>query len=200
MALPYLGAGNNKMSVIYASDAASACIKAIDRDVPSGNAYFVDDGEIYVWRDMLADIERAMAGVAAQFPGAGVETKPVSVAFHVRNVAPQDAQRALDAALAAVADWDVHITEGKAVREFAVIDTDKGQALDVLRGQTGATAMVYFGDDVTDEKAFTRLGARDVGVKVGSGDTRAAYRVDTPEDIAAALWFLHDVRGGWAGS
>jgi nucleoside-diphosphate-sugar epimerase len=58
--LPYLGAGNNKMSVIYASDAASACIKAIDRDVPSGNAYFVDDGEIYVWRDMLADIERAM--------------------------------------------------------------------------------------------------------------------------------------------
>ena len=30
----------------------------------------------------------------------------------------------VDAALAAVADWDVHITEGKAVREFAVIDTD----------------------------------------------------------------------------
>ena len=43
-------------------------------------------------------------------------------------------------------------------------------------------------------------GWQDVGVKVGSGDTRAAYRVDTPEDIAAALWFLHDVRGGRAGS
>ncbi|MEO7327088.1 MAG: NAD-dependent epimerase/dehydratase family protein, partial [Minicystis sp.] len=58
--LPYLGDGKNTMSVVYASDAASACIKAIDRDVPSGNAYFVDDGEVYVWRDMLADIERAM--------------------------------------------------------------------------------------------------------------------------------------------
>ncbi|MFO0763120.1 MAG: NAD(P)-dependent oxidoreductase [Byssovorax sp.] len=58
--LPYLGDGNNTMSVIYASDAASACIKAMYADVPSGNAYFVDDGEIYVWKDMLADIEKAM--------------------------------------------------------------------------------------------------------------------------------------------
>lgn len=178
---------------------AAAAVVLVGSHGSEFNADFLDAVDESA-KSLLADIERAMAAVAAQFPGAGVETKPVSVAFHVRNVAPQDAQRALDAALAAVADWDVHITEGKAVREFAVIDTDKGQALDVLRGQTGATATVYFGDDVTDEKAFTRLGARDVGVKVGSGDTRAAYRVDTPEDIAAALWFLHDVRGGRAGS
>jgi nucleoside-diphosphate-sugar epimerase len=58
--LPYLGNGKNTMSVIYAADAASACIKAIDSDVPSGNAYFVDDGSIYVWLDMLKDIERAV--------------------------------------------------------------------------------------------------------------------------------------------
>jgi nucleoside-diphosphate-sugar epimerase len=58
--LPYLGDGKNTMSVVYAADAASACIKAIDADVPSGNAYFVDDGSIYVWLDMLKDIERAV--------------------------------------------------------------------------------------------------------------------------------------------
>ena len=58
--LPYVGTGENTLSVIYASDCASACIQAIGADVPSGNKYFVDDGEIYVWKDMLADIERAL--------------------------------------------------------------------------------------------------------------------------------------------
>ena len=58
--LPYLGDGKNTMSVVYASDAARACIQAIERDVPSGSAYFIDDGKVYVWLDMLKDIERAV--------------------------------------------------------------------------------------------------------------------------------------------
>ncbi len=58
--LPYLGDGTNTMSVVYASDCASACVRAIEADSPSGKAYFVDDGEVYVWRDMLKDIERAV--------------------------------------------------------------------------------------------------------------------------------------------
>ncbi len=145
-------------------------------------------------KSLLSDIEAAMSSVAARYPGATVETKPVSVAFHVRNAAPEHAQQALDAALAAVGDWDVHITEGKAVREFAVIDTDKGQALDLLRARADATATVFFGDDVTDEKAFARLGGPDVGVKVGTGDSTAGFRVGEPGDVAVALRFLHDVR------
>jgi nucleoside-diphosphate-sugar epimerase len=58
--LPYLGTGENTLVVIYASDAASACIKAITADVPSGSRYFLDDGRVYVWKDMLADIESAL--------------------------------------------------------------------------------------------------------------------------------------------
>lgn len=148
---------------------------------------------------LLADLEQAMADVAARYPGTSIETKPVSVAFHVRNAAPEHAQEALDAALAAVSGWDVHVTEGKAVREFAVIDTDKGEALDLLRRRGEADATVFFGDDVTDEKAFTRMRAGDVGVKVGAGETRAGYRVQTPEDVALALQLLHDVRRDWLG-
>ena len=151
-------------------------------------------------RALLADLERAMAELAARYPGATIETKPVSVAFHVRNAAPEHAQEALDAALAAVGDWDVHVTEGKAVREFAVIDTDKGEALELLRRQGAADAIVFFGDDVTDEKAFSRLGDTDVGVKVGSGDTDAGYRVEAPDDVAVALQVLHDIRREWLGT
>ena len=151
-------------------------------------------------RALLAELEQTMADLAARYPGATIETKPVSVAFHVRNAAPEHAQEALDAALAAVAGWDVHVTEGKAVREFAVIDTDKGEALELLRRQGEADAIVFFGDDVTDEKAFSRLGDTDVGVKVGSGDSAAVYRVEAPDDVAAALQVLHDIRRGWLGA
>ncbi len=58
--LPKLGGGDNTLSVIYASDAASACICATTTNVPSGSAYFIDDGRVYVWNDMLEDIERAL--------------------------------------------------------------------------------------------------------------------------------------------
>ena len=82
------------------------------------------------------------------------------------------------------------------VLEFAVISTDKGEAIDILRDQHGASTVVFFGDDVTDEKAFRRLTDGDIGVKVGPGDTGAAYRVDSPDDVAAALQYLLDARSG----
>ncbi|XXY53744.1 NAD(P)-dependent oxidoreductase [Sorangium sp. So ce269] len=71
--LPMLGDGKNTLSVIYASDAAAACIRALESDVPSGRAYFIDDGRVYVWRDMLADVEaaigaRAFVRVGLPFP------------------------------------------------------------------------------------------------------------------------------------
>lgn len=141
-------------------------------------------------RARLAELEQTMAALAQRYPGATIETKPVSVAFHVRNAVPEDAQTALDEALNAVRDWDIHVTEGKAVREFAVIDTDKGAAIEQLREQLDATAVVFFGDDVTDEKGFKRLTDGDVGVKVGPGQTLARYRVDSPDDVATALEYL----------
>ena len=58
--LPVLGDGKNTLSVVFASDAAAACVRAIDADVASGSAYFVDDGEVYVWREALAEVERAL--------------------------------------------------------------------------------------------------------------------------------------------
>lgn len=62
--LPYLGDGKNTLSVIYAADAASACVRAISAEVPSGSAYFLEDGEVYVWREMLREIERAIGADA----------------------------------------------------------------------------------------------------------------------------------------
>ncbi len=131
-------------------------------------------------------------------PGVTLEAKPASVAVHVRNAEPDVAERVLDAVRTGPALWDgVEVTDGKAVIELAVVQTDKGNALDALRHQVGATAAMFLGDDVTDEKAFARLHGPDIGVKVGPGDTLADYRLADTPDVATVLAFLMDERRTW---
>src|SRR5205814_3615755 len=55
------GGGKNTLSVVYVADCAAAIVRALTTaGAPSGRAYFVDDGAVYVWRDALADIESAL--------------------------------------------------------------------------------------------------------------------------------------------
>jgi len=145
---------------------------------------------------LLARISSELEAIAADKPGVTVESKPASVALHVRNASVADGEAALAAARMVGHARGAEITAGKAVLEFAVISTDKGEAVDILRAQNDATAVTFFGDDVTDEKAFRRMVGSDVGVKVGPGETLASYRVDSPEDVAAALHYLFERRAG----
>jgi len=144
--------------------------------------------------DLLARIIAELNEIAADKPGVTVETKPASVALHVRNASPADGEAALEQARQASKSWDAHTTAGKAVLEFAVIQTDKGEAVDILRDQTASTAVVFLGDDVTDEKAFARMRDGDIGVKVGPGESAARFRVDSPDDVAEALDYLLNAR------
>jgi hypothetical protein len=91
----------------------------------------------------------------------------------------------------------VSVTEGKSVIELAVIATDKGHALDVLRHEAGASAAVFVGDDVTDERAFVRLAGPDVGIKVGAGPSAAGFRVSDPAAVATVLALLVEERRAW---
>jgi nucleoside-diphosphate-sugar epimerase len=58
--LPTVGKGDSTISMIYGSDCAEACIKAITADVPSGSTYFVEDGEPHGFRSMVEAIETAL--------------------------------------------------------------------------------------------------------------------------------------------
>jgi len=59
--LPLLGDGLNTLSVIYGEDCAGAVVKAaVTAQAPSGRTYFVEDGSVYVWRDALAEVEKAL--------------------------------------------------------------------------------------------------------------------------------------------
>ncbi|OUS92913.1 trehalose-phosphatase [Rhodococcus sp. NCIMB 12038] len=149
-------------------------------------------------KKLLGEITEELRRISALHTGTSVEAKPASVALHVRNADAEEGAQALAAVRGDAGQRvGVQVTEGKSVIELAVVATDKGHALDLIRHQDGATAAVFVGDDVTDEKAFARLQGPDLGVKVGPGESLAEFRVSSTEDVAAALAFLLEERRTW---
>ena len=121
--------------------------------------------------------------VAAAHPGAWIELKRTSVAVHVRRMPSHLRAAALAAARQALHGIPgVRLLPGTDVLEATTTPADKGVAVQTLRAMSGAAAVIFLGDDVTDEAAFARLGPGDLGIKVGDGDTRAAERI--PDCIA----------------
>ncbi|WP_179951605.1 trehalose-phosphatase [Halopolyspora algeriensis] len=143
-------------------------------------------------------LQRTAQEIARDHPGVTLEAKPASVAIHVRRADQQVSEQVLDAIRSGPATWEgVEVTEGKSVIELGVVETDKGNALESLRHQVGATAAIFLGDDVTDEKAFARLQGPDLGLKVGEGESLAAHRVRDTTEVATVLALLMEERRTW---
>ncbi|MCD2442554.1 bifunctional alpha,alpha-trehalose-phosphate synthase (UDP-forming)/trehalose-phosphatase [Agromyces sp. SYSU K20354] len=146
--------------------------------------------------DALERLTRILDEVASGADGAWVEHKPAGRALHTRKVLAPEATELQRIARERIEREvsDLSVRTGKGVLEFAVRSTDKGEALTRLRQHAGASAVIYVGDDVTDEDAFAALESDDVGVKVGQGKSVAAYRLRSPEDVAILLEHLAAVR------
>jgi trehalose 6-phosphate synthase/phosphatase len=151
---------------------------------------------------VTAELEQldALAGVleriSAPVDGVWIERKPAGFALHTRLASAADgeavqlqARREVDALLPGLT-----VREGKNVLEFSVRTSTKGEALERLRQHTGANAILYAGDDVTDEDAFATLRHNDLGLKIGPGASLAGYRVRGPEEVAEVLALLADFR------
>ena len=163
-------------------------------EMDSGFAFTVPDERLQV----LAEISRRIGEIAAVTPGSIVEHKPTSVAFHVR-LASRDLAGDAVVAAAKIADGlpDVTVRHGKEVVELTVLRTNKGDALNRLRHIAGATAVLFVGDDVTDEDAFATLSGPDIGVKVGDGETCAAFRIPDEQAAVRLLAELGELRHQW---
>lgn len=181
------------LAALSGLDAPVVLVGSHGSEFESGFAVEITDDA----RALLNRLIDELSSIAADFPGSTVEVKPASTVLHVRNASEADAVAALDRVRTGPASWPgVHTTEGKAVLELAVIETSKGHALDTLRDRIGADAVIYLGDDVTDEKAFAHLRpeAGDIGIKVGEGDTAAEFRIADTGDVATVLAFVAEQR------
>ncbi len=136
--------------------------------------------------------------VAADAEGAWVEHKPAGAALHVRNVDGEElAEHVLEHGRAALSLVDgAYLKDGKKVLESVVVLATKGEGITDLREHTSPDAVLFAGDDVTDEQGFAVLQGADIGIKVGEGDTAAGHRIAAPKDLAAVLRLIADRRAG----
>lgn len=58
--LPLTNPLDAKYSMIYGPDCASACVRAVDADLPSGSTFYVDDGAPVTFQEMIHAVERAL--------------------------------------------------------------------------------------------------------------------------------------------
>jgi trehalose 6-phosphate phosphatase len=166
-------------------------------DGPGGGRR-LSDGEQALLERLGAQLDE----IAAAHPGTSVERKPMSAVLHTRAADRVVAVEATRAALAGPAALEgVHALRGKEVVEIGAVPLGKGAGLQRLRAALAASgapveAVLFAGDDVTDEDAFAVLEpeAGDVGVKVGPGDTRAGHRVSDPAEVALLLAHLVSLR------
>jgi trehalose 6-phosphate phosphatase len=127
--------------------------------------------------DVLRPIIEAFAG---RHPGLLVEDKGAAIAIHYR--ARRDLEQKVKN-FAAKAVWGaseyIVLLEGKCVEEIRLAGPDKGDALVAIMAREAFRDRkpVYFGDDLTDEKAFmaaSHFGG--FGVKVGSCERRTSAK------------------------
>ncbi|WP_448852796.1 trehalose-phosphatase [Corynebacterium sp. 335C] len=127
--------------------------------------------------------------------GAWVENKPGARVLHVRPIEDHVArQRVLDYARTLARPVPgLHVTDGKDILEIAVHDVTKGSFLDAARRDSGVDAVVFVGDDVTDETALRVLQPGDLGVKVGVPDPEHSHASHFVPDTAAVTVLLRDL-------
>jgi len=145
--------------------------------------------------DQRDELVGELQTLLAPYEDALLEIKPVSASVHTRRMADREAAAALRvqtlAGPGSVAGRTVKA--GKEVVEIAVVEANKGVALRRLADEVGAAAIIYLGDDVTDEDAFAVLDPEDVGIKVGDGPTQARHRLADSAAVLRALDHLGDV-------
>jgi len=138
----------------------------------------------------LRDALRTHAEQAtAHLDGVWIEPKTFGFGVHTRRADAADAaeaNRLVDRIVAAEAPHWRRRT-GHNIVEFAFRHEGKDSAVAELRARVDATAVLFAGDDVTDEDAIASLGPDDLGVRVGEGASAAAVRVP---DIAALAELL----------
>lgn len=143
-----------------------------------------------------ADLTEAFDAVVNAHPGTRLEHKPFGLALHTRGVEQPVARGAESAAYDACDAWggDLVVRTGHGIVECSIREATKGDGIEEIRRRLQPSAVLFAGDDRTDEDGFAVLGAQDVGIRVGGAETIAPYRLADASAVAEALWFIHDQR------
>jgi trehalose 6-phosphate synthase/phosphatase len=135
-----------------------------------------------------------------RLPGALLEEKEFSLAWHYRRADPDQASRRarelLDALAGFTRNIDVQVLEGNKVLEVRNTGVSKGTAaMEWLRG-VGAEFILAIGDDWTDEDLFRALPPTAYSVRVGLATTAARYYLSNHTAVRRVLRELSEGSNG----
>ncbi|QKJ19216.1 trehalose-phosphatase [Microbacterium hominis] len=160
-----------------------------------GAEYWLPGQGVLAVEDDPSDVEkrdllRAHAEQAtADLEGIWIEPKSFGFGVHARRATDADGERAFERVDALVAAEAPHWRRrsGHHIVEYAFRHEGKDTGVARLRSMTHADAVLFAGDDVTDEDALKSLAPGDLGVRVGAGETAAAVSVADIPAFAALL-------------
>jgi trehalose 6-phosphate synthase/phosphatase len=128
---------------------------------------------------------------ADRLPGAFVEEKEDSVAWHYRMADPEQAElrapELVDHLLNLTAKTDLQVVQGSKVVEIRRAGVDKGSAALFWLDHREYDFILGIGDDTTDEDLFKALPATAVSIRVGISSTHAQYNVRNCADVIDLL-------------
>ncbi|HEX8437605.1 bifunctional alpha,alpha-trehalose-phosphate synthase (UDP-forming)/trehalose-phosphatase [Archangium sp.] len=141
------------------------------------------------WKGLVRPV---LESFAARVPGAFVEEKSASLAWHYRQVDPvfgATQARELRLHLGEVfAQGPLEVLPGDKVVEVRARGVDKGRVVGVVtQDMAPGTLVVAIGDDRTDEDLFAALPEDGISIHAGGKDTRAGYRVQGPTEVRRLL-------------
>ncbi len=157
---------------------------------PGGKEWEPQDTEVgYGWKP---DVLRILRLYEQATPGSRVEEKRTSLVWHYRQADEEfgawKARQLAEELAVITADAAVRVRHGKKIVEIVSTQVSKGMAVGrMLQGEGEKWLALCAGDDTTDESMFALETAHLLTVKVGTGPTRARYRVNDPAALRALL-------------
>ncbi len=133
--------------------------------------------------------------ITARTPGSLIEVKAVALAWHYRLADLETgARRANELRLhlnQLLSNQPVEILAGNRVLEIRPHGIHKGRIVPPLPPEKLArTTIVAIGDDRTDEDLFAALPPEAISIRVGPGNTRARFRLESVAAVRALLQSL----------
>ena len=130
-------------------------------------------------------------------PGSFIEKKAYSICWHYRNspalYASYQARKLTEELEFGLANFPATVANGKKIVEAKAIEASKGAFAGwFIKNcmQDADASIVALGDDLTDEELFIALRASDLSVKVGTEETKAAWRLSEQHDVLTFLQLL----------
>ena len=159
-----------------------------------------DDVSVHpVAREHAARLDRLCAALEialASVPNCRIENKRLTGTVHFRAVPPAAVpivRQITHDIVDSVGGDALTLSPGKQILEIGPdLTWGKGDAVEIIAADEPAgTAVIYIGDDVTDESAFRTVEPDGLGIRVGGDEpSHASARVESPTAVADVLSWL----------